>query len=140
MKPSCPCCGRADFSYRSLLSVFPYKGESSPKQIACPSCGAALRITNGSRLRGLLIGLLLSFGILWLAQMNPWLAGWQFVAMFLGAIAFDLFILWPLVVRFKPWTPFQLRMAESPLFGFIVFLLLPVGAVGMLLYLLIVSR
>jgi hypothetical protein len=77
---------------------------------------------------------------MWVAQMNSWMAGWQFVAMFLGTIALDVFILWPLIVRFKPWAPFQIRVAESPYFGIAVFLLLPVGAVGMFLYLFIVSR
>jgi hypothetical protein len=72
--------------------------------------------------------------------MNSWLAPWQVVSMLLGIIAVDLFILWPLVVRFKPWAPFQIRMSESRWFGIAVFLLLPIGAVSMFLYLLVVSR
>jgi hypothetical protein len=135
MKPSCPRCKKSEFSYRALLSSLPYRGELSPVKIICPSCGASLRVTAKSRLAGasLLLGSYL-LSLLAVAYSPVTLQDWQ---LYLGSfliLGFCYLALWPLIVRFKPWTPFQYWLPKSRLVGYTVYLLLPIGLILFSMY------
>ena len=42
--------------------------------------------------------------------------------------------IWPLVVRFKPWTPFQYWLPKSRLLGYAIYLLFPVALILFTMY------
>jgi len=136
MGPSCPQCKESDFSYRALLSVHPYFGEFRPARITCPSCGAALRVTVKSRLLSATVVLLLviASGVL-LVKAGNHLYRWQILIVVAGILAFYYLAIWPLVVQLTPWTDFQYWLPKSRLVGYSVYLLLPVAAIALFLYL-----
>ncbi len=136
MRPSCPHCMKSEFTYRTLLSVHPSVGESSPARISCPSCGMALRVTAKSRLVGAAAIVASLIGTIFLLARSPiQLREWQVILVALGVIATYFLAFWPLAVRFKPWTPFQYWLPRSRLVGYFVYLLLPVALMASLLYL-----
>jgi hypothetical protein len=135
MGPPCPRCRKSDFSYRTLLAAHPYKGEFSPVRITCPSCRADLRIKAKSRLAGAgAIFLLLGLVVL-LARSVGNLQSWQIMLIWISAMAIYYFVVWPRIVRFKPWTPFQYWLPKSRIVGYSVYLLLPVALLVLLFYL-----
>jgi hypothetical protein len=138
MRPPCPRCRKSEFAYRALLAVHPYAGESSPARITCPSCGEALRVTAKSRLfavcavSGSLLG-----SIFLLGTLPVDLPKWQTIFLALCiALAYYLAI-WPVIVRLKPWTPFQYWLPKRRVVGYSVYLLFPVALMAVGLYLLI---
>jgi len=136
MGPPCPQCKKSDFSYRELLSVHPYPGEFSPARIMCPSCGAASRVTAKSRLLVVaLIVFLAMTPVLLLAQAGIDLAKWQMIFVVVAFLAFYNLAIWPFIVRLKPWTEFQYWLPKSRLVGYSVYLLLPIVAIGFLVFL-----
>jgi len=136
MRPSCPRCFRSEFPYRALLSVHPAAGESSPYCITCPSCGTELRVTAKSRLFAA-VAIVGSFiGCMFLLGLSPvQLSKWQAVAVAMAILAAYYFAVWPLVVRFKPWSPFRYWLPKSRLIGYTVYLLIPVAMMALILYL-----
>jgi hypothetical protein len=127
---------KSDFTYGALLAVHPAPGESSPFSITCPSCGAALRVTAKSRLfaPGLIIGSYIVLVVtLWRSTYK--FAGWQIATLALAILATYYFVAWPLVVRFKPWSPFQYWLPKSRLVGYFVYLLVPLGIMASLIFL-----
>jgi hypothetical protein len=127
---------KSDFSYGALLAVHPAPGESSPFSITCPSCGAALRVTAKSRFlaAGLIICSYIVLVItLW--QSTTKLAGWQVTALVLAILAAYYLVAWPLIVRFKPWSPFQYWLPKSRLVGYFVYLIAPLGIMASLFFL-----
>lgn len=136
MKPSCPCCRESAFRYRALLSVHPYAGEADPARIECPSCGVALRVTAKSRLLGALTAIAVVVGwLLLLAQLPVPLQYWQSFVAAVAGLAIYYFVVWPVIVRFKPWTPFQYWLPRSRLIGYSVYLLLPIAVMALVLWL-----
>ncbi len=136
MRPSCPHCKKSEFRYRALLSVHPRVGESSPARITCPSCGSALRVTAKARLigAGAVVGALIG-SIFLLARSPIPLREWQVILVAFGVIAGYYFAVWPVVVRLKPWTPFQYWLPKSRIVGYFVYLFVPVALIALLFYL-----
>ena len=135
MGPSCPRCHKARFSYRALLGVHPYPGESSPIRIACPSCGEVLRVTAKSRFLGaaVVVSILPLLIVVTRLLLSP-LHKWQLMLVALGLMAGYYFGLWPIAVRLKRWSEFQYWLPKSRLVGYSVYLLLPVALLALLLY------
>lgn len=137
MKPSCPSCKKSDFSYGSLLAVHPAPGEFRPFSITCPSCGAALRVTAKSRLfsAGLIIGsYIVLVTVFW--RFPHQLPTWQISALALTDLATYYLVAWPLIVRLKPWSPFQYWLPKSRLLGYLVYLVVPLGIMTLLFFVL----
>lgn len=136
MRPSCPRCMKSEFSYLALLSVHPHVFEFTPARISCPSCSAALRVTAKSRvlaavvIAGSLIGCMILLG-----SLPFYLQKWQANLVALGVSAAYYFTAWPVIVRLKPWTPFQYWLPKSRLVGYTVYLLIPVALMAFLFYL-----
>jgi hypothetical protein len=135
MRPSCPRCHKSHFSYKALLGVHPYPGESSPAKIACPCCGEVLRVTAKSRLlaAAVVVSLLPLLAVVMTLLPSP-LHKWQIMLVILGLLAGYYFGFWPLVVRLKSWSEFQYWLPGSRLLGYSVYLLLPVTLLVSLLY------
>ena len=95
-----------------------------------------MRVTAKSRLLSATAVLFLVFasGVLLVKAGND-LHRWQIFIVVAGVLAFYYLAIWPLVVRLKPWTAFQYWLPKSRLVGYTVYLLLPVAAIGLLLYL-----
>ena len=136
MKPSCPCCGKADFTYRALLQIHPAPGEFAPFSVTCPSCGESFRVTTASRLLGggVLMGLFFALAaIFWRSAHLP--SQWHILALAASTVASYYFFAWPLLVRFKPWTPFRYWLPKSRLVGYSVYLFLPLVIMALVIYL-----
>jgi hypothetical protein len=125
---------KSGFSYRALLSTHPYFGEFSPTRITCPSCGVALRVTAKSRLlaAGAIVGSLIGCMFL-LGRLPVHLHKWQVFLAALGIFTAYYFIVWPAIIRLKPWTPFQYWLPKSRLIGYFVYLVIPVALMASLL-------
>lgn len=137
MGPSCPECGKSSFTYRSLLAVHPYRGEFNPARIICPSCGTELRVTTASRLLSAAIFLASVFGVAALLVLTALdIPRWLTFVIIIGTMCTYFFAIWPLTVRFKPWTPFRYWLPKSRLVGYTVYLLLPVALMVLVLILL----
>lgn len=136
MRASCPRCMKSKFSYRALLSAHPYFGEFNPTRINCPSCGVPLRITATSRFlaAGAVVGSLIACMLL-LGLLPVHLHKWQFILVALGVVAVYYFMVWPTIVRFKPWTPFHYWLPSSRLVGYFVYLVIPVALLASILFL-----
>ena len=136
MRPSCPRCSKSEFSYRALLSVHPFEGEFTPAKIDCPSCGAGLRVTAWSRLFAAvaIVGVLVACMFL-LGNLPFRVEQWQAILAGLGAVALYHFALWPMIVRLKPWSPFQYWLPKSRVVGYTVYLLIPLAFMVLILYL-----
>jgi hypothetical protein len=132
---------KSEFRYQELLSVHPYPGEFSPARITCPSCGTELRVTAKSRLfaAGAVFSSLLG-GIFVLVRLHIHLHKWQTMLLAFGVIAAYYFAIWPLIVRLKPWTPFQYWLPKSRLVGYYVYLLIPLVVMALLLCLAVKFR
>jgi hypothetical protein len=136
MKPICPNCKESKFKYRDLLGVHPYPGEFAPASIFCPSCGIELRVMTRSRLLAAVILLGSIFGSLFLLlSASKQASDWQVPIIGLCALGIYYLLLWPVIVRFKAWTPFQYWLPKSRLVGHSVYLLLPLSLMGALVYL-----
>lgn len=136
MGPSCPQCKKSGFSYRELLSVHPYPVEFTPARITCPSCGAASRVTAKSRLLAVALILFLAIvPVLFLARAGLDLAKWQVILVVIAFLAFYNFAIWPQIVRLKPWTEWRYWLPKSRLTGYTVYLLLPIAAIALLIFL-----
>jgi len=134
MGPSCPRCRNSNFSYRALLSVHPSFGEFSPARINCPACGLALRVTARSRLEGaggVVISLIGVMVLLGRAHAREWLG----IVAATSILAAYYFVFWPIIVRLKPWTPFQYWLPKSRIVGYSLYLLAPVALMILLFYL-----
>ena len=136
MRASCPRCMKSEFSYRALLSAHPYFGEFSPTRITCPSCGVPLRVTARSRFlaAGAVVGSLIACMLL-LGLLPIQLHKWQVILVALGVVTAYYFMVWPTIVRLKPWTPFQYWLPKSRLIGYFVYLVIPVALMASLLFL-----
>jgi hypothetical protein len=132
---------KSEFPYRELLSVHPSLGEFTPARITCPSCGTELRVTAKSRLfaAGAVFSSLLA-GIFALVRLHIHLPEWQTTLLAFSAIAAYYFAIWPLIVRLKPWTPFQYWLPKSRLVGYSVYLLIPLALMVLLLCLAVKFR
>lgn len=136
MGPPCPQCKKSDFSYRELLSVHPYPGEFNPARITCPSCRAASRVTAKSRLLAVALILFLAIvPVLLLARAGLDLAKWQIILVVIAFLAFYNVAIWPQIVRLKPWTEWRYWLPKSRLIGYTVYLLLPIAAIALLIFL-----
>lgn len=136
MRASCPRCMKSEFSYRALRSAHPYFGEFSPTRLNCPSCGVSLRITAKSRFlaAGAIVGSLIACTLL-LGLLPVHLHRWQVILVASGVVAVHYFMVWPAIVRLKPWTPFQYWLPKSRLVGYFVYLAVPVALMASLLFL-----
>ena len=134
MGPSCPSCKRSDFSLKALRSVHPFPGEFSPSQIHCPTCGAALRITATSRIVAASLVVVFPVLMILIAGSLTALVEWQLLGLMVVALAGYYFAIWPVVVRLKPWTPFQYWLPNSRLVGYSVYLFFPIAIIALLLY------
>jgi hypothetical protein len=136
MRASCPRCMKSELPYRALLSVHPYFGEFSPTRIICPSCGTSLRVTAKSRFLGAIAVVTSLVGCLLLLGRAPvHLPKWQAIFALVGVVAAYYFILWPVIVRLKPWSPFQYWLPKSRLVGYSVYLVVPILLIASLLLL-----
>ena len=63
------------------------------------------------------------------------LAEWHIAALVLSIFATYYFVAWPLVVRFKPWSPFQYWLPKSRIVGYFVYLFVPLAIMASLLFL-----
>lgn len=135
MKPSCPMCGWSKFSANALRELHPYAGDNPPIGISCPSCGERLRVTAKSRLfAGTLIILHAVAPTYLLIQAGVQLGKWLMALTVFTGLAFYYFVVWPLIVRLKPWSEFQYWLPKSRLVGYGVYLLLPVTIMALLIY------
>ena len=60
---------------------------------------------------------------------------WQVILVALGVVTAYYFMVWPTIVRLKPWTPFQYWLPKSRLIGYFVYLVIPVALMASLLFL-----
>jgi hypothetical protein len=95
-----------------------------------------LRVTAKSRLSaavavvGSLIACIVVLG-LWPAQLSKW----QAIPVTLAVVAAYYLVIWPRVVRLKPWSPFQYWLPKIRLIGYTVYLVIPVAIMALLFYL-----
>jgi len=78
--------------------------------------------------------LVIASGVL-LVKAGNHLYRWQILIVVAGILAFYYLAIWPLVVQLTPWTDFQYWLPKSRLVGYSVYLLLPVAAIALFLYL-----
>ncbi len=135
MSPSCPHCSKSSFTYRTLLAVHPYPGESSPAKIACPSCGETLRVKASSRFlaAALIVSILPLIAVVMALFPSP-LDDWQLVLVVSALMAGYYFVFWPLAVRLKPWSEFQYWLPKSRIVGYAVYLLLPISLMVLIFF------
>lgn len=131
---------KTEFSYRALLSLHPYSGESTPSRITCPSCGTVLRVTATTRLISwcLVVGLPLAtlFVLAWLPVLFK---DWQVALAVLAVFSIYHFAAWPCIVRLKPWTPFEYWLPKRRVVGYMVYLLAPLSLMAIIFYLAITT-
>ncbi len=94
------------------------------------------RITFKSRLLAMvlfLVSIFVTFPLL--AKLGIGLHGWQPVFVIVGVMTSYYFAIWPYVVRLEPWTEYQYWLPKARIAGYAIYLLIPILAIVLLLYL-----
>ena len=107
MKPSCPNCGRTDFSSLEVALALQLRAELNPSRIICPNCRQTLRVTDNSRIAGCVLALISMLAAIFLAHSLLRLEKWQSFSAALVALGLYSFALWPRIIKFEPWAPFN---------------------------------
>jgi hypothetical protein len=124
MKIHCPNCKEYTLTYWEKMSLAPKKDIVLPSVI-CRNCQFKIGTTSTSRYGFILFFVFcMALGLFIVAKLN--LNSIFAPIPFLISLAASYFLVWPYLVRVKPWCDFKYYLPKSRLVGYGIYLFIPI--------------